>query len=75
MDERSGHQSGGSPLEPGVDERGQLAMHCTQCGSTLDPSSAYCVVCAAEVSGGTEADAAEQSGGSEEQAGAQREDA
>jgi hypothetical protein len=61
MDERA-HRDTGSPLDPEVDERGKLTMHCTQCGSSLDPSSEFCTVCSAEVSGGTEAGAAAAGG-------------
>ena len=38
--------------QPTVDDHGHLETHCTQCGATLDPSSEFCSVCAAEVSGG-----------------------
>jgi hypothetical protein len=37
---------------PTVDEHGHLEAHCTQCGATMDASSEFCSVCAAEVSGG-----------------------
>ncbi len=40
---------------PAVDEQGHLEAHCTQCGATMDASSEFCSVCAAEVSGGHEA--------------------
>jgi len=37
---------------PAVDEHGHLEAHCTQCGATMDASSEFCSICAAEVSGG-----------------------
>jgi len=42
-------------LQPVVDDHGRLEAHCTQCGATMDASSEFCSVCAAEVSGGHEA--------------------
>jgi hypothetical protein len=56
MDERE-MQASGSPDTPNVDDHGQLGMHCTQCGASLDPSSEFCTICAAEVSGGETPDA------------------
>jgi hypothetical protein len=41
--------------QPVVDDHGLLEAHCTQCGATMDASSEFCSVCAAEVSGGHEA--------------------
>jgi hypothetical protein len=37
---------------PVVDDHGHLEAHCTQCGATMDASSEFCSICAAEVSGG-----------------------
>jgi hypothetical protein len=36
------------------EETGTLELHCSQCGALLDPSSHFCGVCSAEVSGGHE---------------------